>query len=55
MPIEETTDMVWYIIIALLVVVVMIGFYIFFSPNVEGGWLGALFNGIASLLRNLGI
>jgi len=51
MPFEEGINMVWVIIIALMILIVMIGFYIYFRPSIEGGWLTGIINAIKSLLQ----
>lgn len=49
MPFEEGVTMVWVIIFALMTLIVMIGFYIYFRPSIEGGWI----NLIASIFKEL--
>ena len=44
MAFEEITNMAWVIILALIILIVMIGFYVFFRPSVQGGWLSSIFS-----------
>jgi hypothetical protein len=51
MPFEEGITMVWVIIIALLIVLVMIGFLVYLEPKIEGGWLTGLIDAIKFWLQ----
>jgi len=42
MAFEEGVNMAWYIVLALILLIVMIGFYVFFRPSVQGGWFANL-------------
>lgn len=50
MGFEAGVDMVWVLLFALAIIATMIGFYIFFRPNVEMGWLSGLINAVKWLI-----
>ena len=47
MAFEAGINLAWILILSLAVLIVMIGFYLFFRVGVQGGWL----SGIASALK----
>jgi len=50
MAFEEGINMVFVLVLALAILIVMIGFYIYFRPSVQGGWISNLINAFKWLL-----
>ena len=50
MAFEEGVNMIWILLFALALIATMIGFYVFFRPNVEMGWLTSLVNSVKWLI-----
>ncbi len=51
MAFEENVKILILIIFGIAIIAVMIGFWIFFRPQVEGGWLGFLFNALREIIK----
>jgi len=50
MAVEEEINMAWVIILALIILMVMIGFYLYFRPGVQGGWFSTIVEAFKWLL-----
>jgi len=51
MAFEEGVDMAWLIIFAVIILLVMIGFYAFFRPGIQGGWISNIVSAFKWLLN----
>lgn len=51
MAFEEGINMAWVIVLSLAVIIIMIGFFLFFRPSVAGGLLSNLVSALKFLTQ----